>query len=239
MLPENRPTPRPRRCRRTPAEALGTDAKWAVIHARPGQFGVLDPLLPRAGKEELAAAEAEGAIHFDVSRPPSGIEGLLAPPAVGRPVVVIACSATKKPVPHGEKVPAQELYQGVYFTKCLTAARAIPGGRVLVLSGRYGLIDPRTPIATYEQRLDPRNVDHSKHRAQVAAMGRAMLHAPEVIVLAGKDYADAVARIWPHVVRPLAGAAIGVQLQRLTHIAEAADPRAAALAFAAAAAART
>ncbi|MEU9481940.1 DUF6884 domain-containing protein [Streptomyces sp. NPDC048191] len=166
-------------------------------------------------------------------------EDLPAPlPAAGRPIVVIPCSATKKPVAADEKTPAEELYQSLYFTKCLTAARAIPGGRVLILSGRYGLIAPRTPIATYEKRLDPRNVDHAKHRAQVAAMGGAVRHAPEVIALAGKDYADAVAALWPHTVRPLAGAGIGVQLQRLTRIAEAADPRAAALAFAAAAATR-
>lgn len=162
------------------------------------------------------------------------------PPTTGlRPLVVIPCSATKKPVPGGRKVPAEELYQGPYFTKCLTAARAIPDGRVLILSGQYGLIAPHTPIATYEKRLDPANVDHAKHRAQAAAMGRAVRHAPEVIALAGKDYADAAATIWPHTVRPLAGAGIGVQLQRLTRIAEAADPRAAALAFAAAAAAAT
>ena len=153
------------------------------------------------------------------------------PPAVARPVVVIPCSATKRPVPDGRKIPAEELYQGLYFTKCLTAARAIPGGSVLILSGRFGLIAPHTRITTYEQRLNPRDVDHAKHRAQVDAMGRAVRHAPEVIALAGKDYADAVAAVWPHAVRPLAGAGIGVQLQRLTRIAEAADPRAAPLPY--------
>ncbi|MBO8189900.1 DUF6884 domain-containing protein [Streptomyces spirodelae] len=239
VRPEDRPAPRPRRRHRTPAEALDTDAKWAIIHARRGQFGVLDPLLPQTSKRELAAAEAEGAVHFDVTRHRPGAEDLLAPPpAVGRPVVVIPCSATKRQVPDGERAPAEDLYQGPYFTKCLTAARAIPGGRVLILSGRYGLIAPNTPIATYEKRLDPRNVDHAKHRTQVAAMGPAMRHAPEVIALAGRDYADAVAAIWPHTVRPLAGVGIGIQLQRLTRIAESADPRATALAFATAAATR-
>ncbi|MFJ5645878.1 DUF6884 domain-containing protein [Streptomyces sp. NPDC093223] len=193
---------------------------------------MIDTLLPWASAEDLAAAEAEGAIHFDLPRP--GTEHLpTAPPAVGRPIIVIPCSATKLPLPPGKKVPAQELYQGPYFTKALAAACAIPGGRVLILSGLYGFLAPSTPIATYEKRLDPRNVDHALHLRQVNHLGRAVRHAPEVIALAGKDYADAVADIWPHTLRPLAGAAIGIQLQRLTRIAAAADPRAAALALAA------
>lgn len=158
----------------------------------------------------------------------------LAPaPAVGRPIIVIPCSATKLPLPPGKKAPAEKLYQGPYFTKALAAARAIPGGRVFILSGLHGFLAPSTPIATYEQRLDPRHINHALHREQVNALGRAVRHAPEVIALAGKDYADAVAAIWPHTVRPLAGAGIGVQLQRLTRIAAAADPRATALDFAA------
>ncbi|MDF6046424.1 hypothetical protein LRD69_30755 [Streptomyces sp. JH14] len=152
-------------------------------------------------------------------------------------IVVIPCSATKLPVPEGVKVPAAVLYQGTYFTKCLNAARAIPGGRVVIVSGLYGLITPDTLIATYEKRLDPRTVDHAKHRAQAEAMGWGLRGAPKVIALAGKEYADAAAAVWPHLARPLAGAGIGTQLQRLTRIAESADPRAAALAYADAAAA--
>ncbi|MER6256255.1 hypothetical protein ABT224_33390 [Streptomyces sp. NPDC001584] len=64
-------------------------------------------------------------------------------------------------------------------------------------------------------------------------MGRPTRHAPEVIVLVGKDNADAAAAVWPHPLRPLAGAGIGTQLQRLTRIAGFRDPSAAALAYAA------
>jgi hypothetical protein len=161
------------------------------------------------------------------------------PAATAVPVVVVPCSSTKKPLPEGvEALPAAELYQGNYFTKCLTAARAIPGAEVLIFSGLYGLITPDTPIAPYEKRLDPRNVDHAKHRAQVSAMGRAVSEAQEVIALAGKDYADATAAVWPHAVRPLAGAGIGTQLQRLTRIAASDDPQATALDYAAQAAGR-
>ncbi|MER5405593.1 DUF6884 domain-containing protein [Streptomyces sp. NPDC002769] len=115
-------------------------------------------------------------------------------------IVVIPCSATKLPVPEGVKVPAAVLYQGTYFTKCLNAARAIPGGRVVIVSGLYGLITPDTLIATYEKRLDPRTVDHAKHRAQAEAMGWGLRGAPKVIALAGKEYADAAAAVWPHLV---------------------------------------
>ncbi|MFF1738007.1 DUF6884 domain-containing protein [Streptomyces sp. NPDC058247] len=160
------------------------------------------------------------------------------PAANPRPVVVIPCSAGKRPLPEGvDELPAAQLYTGPYFAKCFEAAQAIPGARVVIVSAEYGLITPDTPIRPYEKRLDPRNVDHARHRAQAAAMGP-LCHAPEVIALAGKDYADAAAAVWPHLLRPLAGAGIGTQLQRLTRIAASRDPRAAALAYAAQAAGR-
>ncbi|MFF8387721.1 DUF6884 domain-containing protein [Streptomyces kanasensis] len=239
--PADRPERRARRQRRTPAEALGTDAKWVIVHYRPGSnlFALPDDLLPRSTPEQLAAAEKEGAIHFDLTQPRTDARELLGPPAVGRPVVVIPCSAGKRPLPDGvEELPAAQLYTGPYFTKCLAAAQAIPGGRVVIVSAEYGLITPDTPIRPYEKRLDPRTVDHAKHRAQARAMGRPLRYAPEVIALAGKDYADAAAAVWPHLRRPLAGAGIGTQLQRLTRIAASHDPRATALAYAAQAAGR-
>ncbi|MFD8387396.1 DUF6884 domain-containing protein [Streptomyces sp. NPDC059679] len=239
VRPADRPERRARRRRRTPAQALGTDAKWAILHFRRGtnRFAIPDDLLPQSTPEQTAAAEAEGAIHFDLTEPRTDARDVLAPPAIGRPVLVIPCSAAKKPLPEGvDELPAAQLYTGPYFTKCFEAAQAIPGGRVVIVSAKYGLITPDTLIAPYEKRLDPRTVDHAKHRAQAAAMGRALPHAPEVIALAGKDYADAAAAVWPHVLRPLAGAGIGTQLQRLTRIAASDDPRATALDYAAQAA---
>ncbi|MFE5847894.1 DUF6884 domain-containing protein, partial [Streptomyces niveus] len=235
VRPADRPERRARRRRRTPAEILGTDAKWAILHVRrgSGMFTVPDDLLPRSTPEQTAAAEAEGAVHFDLTQPRDTREDL-APPAVGRPVVVIPCSAGKRPLPDGvDELPAAQLYTGPYFAKCLAAAQAIPGGRVVIVSAEYGLITPDTPIRPYDKRLDPRNVDHAKHHAQAEAMGRSVRHAPEVIALAGKDYADAAAAVWPHAIRPLAGAGIGTQLQRLTRIAASDNLRAAALDYAA------
>ncbi|MFD3890874.1 DUF6884 domain-containing protein [Streptomyces microflavus] len=236
VRPADRPERRARRRRCTPAEIQGADAKWAILHVRRGSemFTVPDDLLPWSTPEQTAAAEAEGAVHFDLTQPRDARE-TLAPPAVGRPVVVIPCSAGKRSLPDGiDELPAAQLYTGSYFTKCLAAAQAIPGGRVVIVSAEYGLITPDTPIRPYEKKLDPRTVDHAKHRAQAAAMGPAVRHAPEVIALAGKRYADAAAAIWPHLLRPLAGAGIGTQRQRLNRIAESTDPRATALAYAAA-----
>nr|WP_202513411.1 MULTISPECIES: DUF6884 domain-containing protein [unclassified Streptomyces] len=208
-------------------------ARWPVAAAHGEQLDLFADSSAQAGTQDVTAVGDEGAIQFDPTHP--GTEHPAVPPAAGRPIVVIPCSATKLPLPPGKSVPAEELYQGLYFTKTLAAARAIPGGRVLILSGLHGLIDPSTRIATYDKRLDPRNINHTKHLAQATAMGHA--HAPEVIALASKDYADAVAPIWPHLLRPLAGAGIGTQLHRLTRIAASDDPRAAALDYAAQAAA--
>ncbi|WP_331759526.1 DUF6884 domain-containing protein [Streptomyces anulatus] len=158
----------------------------------------------------------------------------LARRAGGPVVVVIPCSSKKRRLPAGSKgLPAAKLYCGPYFEKCLAAARAIPGSTILVVSARYGLITPETLIRPYDDRLNPRKVDHAKHRTQVAAMGQVVLHAQDVIALAGRHYADAAAAIWPHARRPLAGAAIGIQLQRLTRIAESDNPYASALDYAA------
>lgn len=196
-------------------------------------FAIPDRRLPRSTPEQTTAAEAEGAIHFDLTQPRDTGEGL-APPAVGRPVVVIPGGTRTRPLPEGaDTLPAAQLYTGPLFTRYYEAAQAIPGGRVLLLSAEYGLITPDTPIAPYEKRLDLRSADHTKHRAQAAAMGRPLRHAPEVIAFAGQDHADAAAAIWPHLLRPLAGAGIAARLQRLAHIAAAADPRGTALDYAA------
>ncbi|MFE5866907.1 hypothetical protein ACFQ77_41075 [Streptomyces virginiae] len=54
-----------------------------------------------------------------------------------------------------------------------------------------------------------------------------------MIALAGQAHAAAAAAIWPHLLRPLAGAGAAARLQHLAHIAAAADPPGAALDYAA------
>ncbi|GAA0469342.1 hypothetical protein Aca07nite_28010 [Actinoplanes capillaceus] len=114
--------------------------------------------------------------------------------------------------------PAGRMYVGSYHAACRRAAAAI-GGRLLILSARYGLIAPDTWIEPYELRMgQPGAVTMPMLRAQARRLG--IDTAGTVTVLAGRDYADPVSAVWPHAARPLDNArGIGPQLARLAELA--------------------
>lgn len=69
-----------------------------------------------------------------------------------QPIVVIACGAAKLDRP----APASELYTSGHFTLMLRAARRLAdtqGGRVLVLSARYGLVELDTVLDPYDVKM--------------------------------------------------------------------------------------
>jgi len=81
------------------------------------------------------------------------------------------------------------------------------------------LLDLDTVVAPYEMRLGrPGSVTADTVHAQAADRG--LLGAPDVVVLAGRDYSRIVTAVWPHARTPLAGSrSMGEQLQRLAGIA--------------------
>lgn len=129
-------------------------------------------------------------------------------------VVIVPCGGAKLDRP----APAGQMYTGSYHQACRRAATAL-GGRLVILSARYGFLTPATVIEPYDLRMSqPGSVTVPTLRAQARAMGIDV--AGTVTVLAGRDYADPVSAIWPHAQRPLDGATgIGAHMARLAELA--------------------
>ncbi|MFY1657689.1 DUF6884 domain-containing protein [Micromonospora sp. WMMD1274] len=114
-------------------------------------------------------------------------------------VVIVPCGAAKLDHP----APAGRMYTGSYHRACRRAADRL-GGRLVILSARYGLLTPDTVIEPYELRMgQPGAVTVPTLRAQARRLGIDV--AGTVTVLAGRDYADPVSAVWPHARRPLDG----------------------------------
>ena len=118
---------------------------------------------------------------------------LLAPPAEPveeAPLVVIPCGGRK--LDHA--APARDLYVGSYFRSALAAALAITTpDRVRILSARYGFLGLDELVEPYELRIDaPGAVDASE---LAGTADDELAAADEVLVLAGKAYAQAARNV--------------------------------------------
>ncbi|MFF3654934.1 DUF6884 domain-containing protein [Streptomyces olivochromogenes] len=139
-------------------------------------------------------------------------------------LVIVPCAARKLDHP----APAGELYVGSYHHACRAAADTLTanGGTVLILSGLHGLVLLTQVLQPYNTRVgDPHSVTVDKLRGQARELG--VDQAEEVIVLAGRAYADHSRAIWPHAQTPLIGVGMGIgrQLQRLADIRDGRTPR--------------
>ncbi len=113
------------------------------------------------------------------------------------------------------------MYIGSYHRAARRAADAIsaPGDRVMILSARYGLLDPADRILRYEMRLSSRwAITAQGLREQAEQLG--VLDTAEVVVLASAAYANLAAQVWPHARLALAGTrGIGDQMARFAALA--------------------
>lgn len=75
-----------------------------------------------------------------------------------KPLLILACSATKRPEPH--PMPAIERYDGPFYRVLRKALRERDGLAerldVWALSAEFGLISAETPIPDYDRRMDMR-----------------------------------------------------------------------------------
>ncbi|MGC4886649.1 DUF6884 domain-containing protein [Micromonospora sp. DT227] len=159
----------------------------------------------------------------------AGLRPLEDPPAdPPKRLVIVGCGGKKS---DRRLLDAHGMYVGSYHRAARRAADALvardPGrfgvgsGRdcyQIILSGKYGLLDLFDVIERYDLLMgEPGSVTAETVRYQAEQLG--LLDAEEVIVLAGRKYADVVSAVWPHALRPLDGTAgIGPQLQRLAAI---------------------
>lgn len=156
--------------------------------------------------------------HLEYARGQRPLEP--APTSLGLTRLVIVCCSSKKraDVRH---LDAHGFYVGSYYQSARRAADALVahGGRQLILSAKYGLLDLHDVISDYDLRMgQPGSVTVETVRYQAEQLG--LLDAREVIVLAGRAYADIVSAVWPHALRPLDGTrSQGEQKQRMAAIA--------------------
>jgi hypothetical protein len=76
-------------------------------------------------------------------------------------VLIMACSATKHPVPQGAEVPAWELYDGMGYRVAKKAERdgCWPADLgVWIFSAAHGLLHRNAPLTSYDQRIDPERI---------------------------------------------------------------------------------
>ncbi len=114
------------------------------------------------------------------------------PPALP-PLVIIPCGKAKLDRP----ASAGAMYTGGYHRACRRAADILTSpGRIRIISAKYGLISLGQLIEPYELRMGQLgSITHDQLRAQAHAEG--LVDEPAVVILAGRDYATPVLRIWP------------------------------------------
>jgi hypothetical protein len=147
-----------------------------------------------------------------------GTRHLPTPPPAPQRLIIIACGARKAEC---VEAPAGDMYVGSYHRAARRAADAIstPGDRVMILSARYGLLDPADRILRYEMRLGSRGAIIAQSlREQAEQLG--VLDTVQVVVLAPAAYGTLAAQVWPHAQLALAGTrGIGDQMARFAALA--------------------
>ena len=145
------------------------------------------------------------------------------PPRSGSPrrLLLVACSARKNPV--SGSVPAWHLYDGVAFRVLKRALRAAEWPTdldVVILSAKYGLLAPETPIETYDEVMTPARGQRMKHVVHGSLL-RLVESRPyrQLLVFAGRDYLQALrlSPVWlPRTLAvEVAGGGIGEKLHWL------------------------
>ena len=131
-----------------------------------------------------------------------------------KPLYLIACSNAKLDKP----AKGRDLYQGQAFKFAMRAAQRAEAD-VIILSALHGVVLPHAQYAPYDQALCNMTTAERATWAEIVEAQLKMLGAygREITVLAGKDYAAAVAT-FPNVRLPLKGQGIGQHLKTMKHL---------------------
>lgn len=105
-------------------------------------------------------------------------------------LVIVPCGRSKiwKKQPHLGPTPAREAYTGAPFKVNREYAESV-ADRWVILSAKYGFIEPTTPITEYEITFKKKNTNPvcaSTLKKQVIDLG--LLEFDQVIALGGKEY---------------------------------------------------
>jgi hypothetical protein len=108
---------------------------------------------------------------------------------VSRSLLILGCSLRKQQLP--ELLPAIDRYDGVFFQVLKKFLRESEEKAldVLIISARFGLIEVKTPIPDYDQRMTKQRA--AELAPSVIAKLRSCLHKShykEIFINIGKDY---------------------------------------------------
>lgn len=105
-------------------------------------------------------------------------------------LVIVPCGRSKiwKKQPHLGPTPAREAYTGAPFKVNREYAESV-ADRWVILSAKYGFIEPTTPITQYEVTFKKKNTNPVRAatlKSQVTDLGLSKFD--QVIALGGKEY---------------------------------------------------
>jgi hypothetical protein len=115
-------------------------------------------------------------------------------------LLIISCSARKKKLQH--VAPAVEVYDGPFFRvlRKMKANKKCPLFHIRIISAKYGLITPNTPIGYYDQRITKKNPpEWSKMVLNSLKLLIRKNNYSEIFVCVGKDYLSAMGEIEKYV----------------------------------------
>ncbi|MFF2363867.1 DUF6884 domain-containing protein [Streptomyces sp. NPDC058122] len=131
-------------------------------------------------------------------------------------LLVIPCGSRKLDHP----ARAADMYIGSYHRACRRTADALRPQRLIILSARYGLLDP-------DDVIEPYDTPHGAAGATTAQMilrqaqERGIVRLDPVVALGGGRHTALVRSVWPHARTPLAGAgSMGGQMALLAAMRE-------------------
>lgn len=117
----------------------------------------------------------------------------------GRPLLVMSCSATKRPTAAGELVRFADLYDGPTWRQ--VKASQFPRSNVAAISALYGFLEPGMAIETYDRKMD----DKAMHRICYTSdhawrLEQAIRQAGSAFIVGGALYRQlgrTVVQSWP------------------------------------------
>jgi len=140
-------------------------------------------------------------------------------------LVIVPCSKSKiwSKRPHPKKVPAKDAYISPYFKLCKLYAEKF-SDKWVIFSGKYGIINPNTPIENYNKRLVHKKIDKKFYHRIKKQLEELLAEYDIVVSLCGRDYFRVVEKAIGDnkvkVYNPLSGLKIGERMKKLKECIE-------------------
>jgi hypothetical protein len=144
-------------------------------------------------------------------------------------LLIQSCSATKQDVE--KPVQALDLYDGYFFRiikKAVRAGRFSPELDIVIISAKYGFVEPDDEIGYYDQRMDTERAEELNDDVVNSVADKVAEEGyTKVWVNLGNDYLPAIDGLETVVDVPVGyieGCGIGMKGKRLKHLVSSGQP---------------